>query len=90
MLLSRILRSATRRTHGLRFQSVLSSSCTAKQFKVVLDNDTVYVDQELAEALGWAPTQTQGVSLTLSGWAPNYFAIARTGSDSGVYRFILL
>lgn len=28
-------------------------------------------------------TQTPGVPLTLSGWAPNYFAIARTGSDSG-------
>ena len=70
---------------GTRCQSILSTSRTPREFKVVLDNDTLYVDQELAEALGWSPSQpqTQGVSLTLSGWAPNYFAIARTGSDSG-------
>lgn len=56
-----------------------------REFKVLLDNETLYVEQELAEALGWKPDvkSEQGVSLTLSGWAPNYFAIARTGTDSG-------
>ncbi|TBU29951.1 hypothetical protein BD311DRAFT_659881 [Dichomitus squalens] len=67
---------------GIRSHAVLSSSSNAREFKVVLDNGTLYVDQALAEALGWTPTQTQGVSLTLSGWEPHYFAIARTGTDS--------
>ncbi|OBZ65855.1 hypothetical protein A0H81_14099 [Grifola frondosa] len=53
------------------------------QFTVVLDNETLYIDQQLAEALGWKPNQKlDGLPLTLSGWAPSYFAIARTGSDS--------
>ncbi|KAI0079155.1 hypothetical protein K474DRAFT_1659451 [Panus rudis PR-1116 ss-1] len=67
-----------------RFQSILSTSSTAREFKVVLDNDTVYVDQALAEALGWTSEKTDGVPLTLSGWAPHYFAIARTGSDADI------
>ena len=52
---------------------------------MVLDNDTLYVDQELAESLGWrAETNAaEGVPLTLHGWGPHFFAIARTGSDSG-------
>lgn len=55
-----------------------------KEFKVVLDNETLYIDQQLAEALGWKQDQDLGgVPLTLSGWAPSYFAIARTGSESG-------
>ena len=72
-----------RRMMGVRSQSILSPTSNAREFKVVLDNGTVYVDQALAEALGWSPTQTEGVSLTLSGWGPHYFAIARTGTDSG-------
>ncbi|KAI0357839.1 hypothetical protein OH77DRAFT_1421960 [Trametes cingulata] len=98
MLVSRILRGVhphsplSRRlggATGVRWQSILSSSATAKEFKVVLDNETLYIDQELAEALGWTPQSTQSdsgtpgtVALTLSGCAPHYFAIARTGSDS--------
>ena len=49
----------------------------------MLDNETLYIDQELAEALGWDATKRDSVPLTLSGWAPRYFAIARTGSDAG-------
>ncbi|KAI0662953.1 hypothetical protein C8Q70DRAFT_1050657 [Cubamyces menziesii] len=84
MLLSRLFASATpKRITGIRAQSILSASPTAREFKVVLDNGTVYVDQALAEALGWTPDQpTEGVPLTLSGWEPHYFAIARTGTDS--------
>ncbi|CDO75391.1 hypothetical protein BN946_scf185012.g8 [Trametes cinnabarina] len=82
MLLSRVLSITPRRIVGTRSQSILSPNSTAREFKVVLDNGTVYVDQALAEALGWSPTQTEGVSLTLSGWEPHYFAIARTGTDS--------
>ncbi|KAI0317895.1 hypothetical protein OF83DRAFT_1057801 [Amylostereum chailletii] len=60
-----------------------SGSSFPRQFKVLLDNDTLYIDQSLAEALGWTPgTSAKGVPLTLSGWAPNYFAIAQSGSDS--------
>ncbi|RDX49905.1 hypothetical protein OH76DRAFT_1381557 [Lentinus brumalis] len=53
-----------------------------KEFKVVLDNDTLYIDQGLAEALGWDRVKQDSVPLTLHGWGPTYFAIARTGSDS--------
>ncbi|KIY46959.1 hypothetical protein FISHEDRAFT_59976 [Fistulina hepatica ATCC 64428] len=61
-------------------QPVLSSP---KEFKVVLDYETLYIDQRLAEALGWnKETGVEGVPLTLSGWSPSYFAIARTGSES--------
>ncbi len=50
---------------------------------MVLDNDTLYIDQGLAEALGWDRVKQDSVPLTLHGWGPTYFAIARTGSDSG-------
>lgn len=57
---------------------------SVRQFKVTLDNETLYVEQPLAEALGWNPAQpSQSVTLTLSGWTPRYFAIARSGSDAG-------
>ncbi|TFY79461.1 hypothetical protein EWM64_g4547 [Hericium alpestre] len=82
MLLSRILPRVPRRALGVRSQSILSTSSSAKEFKVVLDGDTLYVDQALAEALGWNPGQMNGVSLTLSGREPHYFAVARSGTDS--------
>ncbi|KAI0770493.1 hypothetical protein C8Q74DRAFT_1317747 [Fomes fomentarius] len=68
----------SRHTLGMCF----SSGSAAKEFKVVLDNGTLYVDQELAEALGWDPAKKESVPLTLNGWAPQYFAVARTGSDA--------
>ncbi|EJD45760.1 hypothetical protein AURDEDRAFT_165210 [Auricularia subglabra TFB-10046 SS5] len=44
---------------------------------------TVYIDQKLAEALGWDPEKgRECVQLTLSGWAPNYFAITAEGTDA--------
>ncbi|KIY44298.1 hypothetical protein FISHEDRAFT_78202 [Fistulina hepatica ATCC 64428] len=56
---------------------------SAKEFKVIVDNETLYIDQSLAEALGWKEeVGIGGVPLTLSGWSPYYFAIARTGSES--------
>lgn len=42
-----------------RTQSILGPSATAREFKVVLDNDTLYVDQAVAEALGWDPPRRQ-------------------------------
>ncbi|KAL4252687.1 hypothetical protein ABKN59_004041 [Abortiporus biennis] len=54
-----------------------------REFKVVLDNETLYIDKTLAEALGWKPEQdVNGVPLILSGWEPQYFNITRSGSDS--------
>lgn len=65
------------------FSRLISSS--AREYKVILDNNTLYVDQSLAEALGWKPgLPPSGVNLTLSGWEPHYFAIAQTGTDSGM------
>jgi len=71
-------------TAGRRYSSQLHSRGLRREFKVVLDNETLYIDQILAEALGWKPDETNkdGVSLTLSGWSPHYFAIAKTGTDS--------
>ena len=64
-----------------------SISESLREFKVVLDESsrTVYVEQPLAEALGWS-TETpaeNGVPLTLRGWEPNYFIITRSGSEAG-------
>lgn len=46
---------------------------------------TLYVTEEIAQALGWTPEagQAEGVKLTLHGWKPGYFAITKTGSESG-------
>lgn len=66
--------------------NVARSADTAapKDYKVVLDNGTLYIDQDLAEALGWDSEQRNGVSLKLHGWAPTYFTITQTGSESGM------
>ena len=60
-------------------------STVAREFKVTLDGQTLYVEKELAQALGWTPgISTDGVSLLLSGWDPHYFAITQTGTDAGM------
>ncbi|KAG2015149.1 hypothetical protein CC2G_008444 [Coprinopsis cinerea AmutBmut pab1-1] len=54
-----------------------------QHFKVTLDGGTLYIPQEVAEALGWKEgTPTEGVALRLSGWAPHYFAITQKGTDA--------
>jgi hypothetical protein len=66
----------------------LSSTATSqvRQFKVVLDGQTLYMEKPLAEALGWNPeTGTEGVSLRLSGWEPNFFSITPTDTDAGMF-----
>ena len=88
MLLSRIVPRLQKGISCARFQSTSTSSSSAKEFKVVLDGETLYVDQSLAEALGWNPSRPKSVSLTLSGWAPHYFAICRSNSDSGMLQVI--
>ncbi|KAF9556903.1 hypothetical protein CPC08DRAFT_693799 [Agrocybe pediades] len=56
---------------------------TAIHFKATLDGGTLYVEEEVARALGWTEeTSPDGVSLRLSGWGPHYFAITRKGTDS--------
>lgn len=57
-----------------------------REFKVVLDGQTLYVEKPLAEALGWHPgTGTEGVPLRLSGWEPKFFAITPKGTDVGAW-----
>jgi hypothetical protein len=84
--------SKTVLTGGRRYSSQLSGTGLRREFKVVLDNNTLYVDQTIAEALGWKPdTESKdGVPLTLTGWSPHYFTIARTGTDSGISSSVVL
>ncbi|TDL27176.1 hypothetical protein BD410DRAFT_783364 [Rickenella mellea] len=51
---------------------------------VVLDNQTLYIDRDIAKALGWDPQRgsNAGIALSLSGWDPTYFTITPKGSDS--------
>ncbi|KZV70456.1 hypothetical protein PENSPDRAFT_579343 [Peniophora sp. CONT] len=60
-------------------------SDSRREFKVILDESSrsLYIEQPLAEALGWTPEvrAEAGVPLTLRGWAPNYFVVTRSGSD---------
>ncbi|KAF9473860.1 hypothetical protein BDN70DRAFT_867012 [Pholiota conissans] len=54
-----------------------------QEIKVLLDHQTLYINQELAEALGWHRSQgTEPVKLSLNGWEPMYFTITPTGTDS--------
>jgi hypothetical protein len=72
------------RTHA-RFMATNTALQSPSEHRVILDNQTLYVDQSLAEALGWKPEQGSdaGIELSLSGWGPTYFTIAPTGSQSG-------
>ncbi|KAF8966505.1 hypothetical protein BDZ97DRAFT_1657605 [Flammula alnicola] len=89
MYLLRATSTISARTSIVRPRSLSSigsfkhRSTSAREFKVILDNDTLYIEQPLAEALGWKPdVSSQGIPLTLSGWQPHYFAITRTGTDA--------
>jgi len=76
---------AVRLAGARRCSSQLPGRALRREFKVVLDNETLYIEQTLAEALGWKPGEESKdgpVSLTLSGWSPHYFAIAKTGTNS--------
>ncbi|CCM04746.1 uncharacterized protein FIBRA_06936 [Fibroporia radiculosa] len=54
-----------------------------KEFKVLLDNQTLYITEDLATALGWTPAgSAASTQLSLSGWAPHYFAITPAGTAS--------
>jgi hypothetical protein len=72
------------RTHA-RFMATSTTLQSPSEHRVILDNQTLYVDQSLAEALGWKPEEGSdaGIELSLSGWGPTYFTIAPTGSESG-------
>ena len=74
--------------HGHRLSS--SAASQVRQFKVVLDGQTLYIEKPLAEALGWNPgTGNEGVSLRLSGWEPKFFAITPKNTDVGM-NFVLV
>lgn len=60
-------------------------STSVRDFKVTLDGDALYIDKDLAEALGWTTgLSTEGLPLRLSGWEPHYFVITRPGTDAGL------
>jgi len=71
-------------THA-RLMATSTTLQSPSEHRVTLDNQTLYIDQSLAEALGWKPEQGSdaGIKLSLSGWGPTYFTIAPTGSESG-------
>lgn len=60
----------------------------------MLDNQTLYINQEMAEALGWKESNggaAESVQLTLNGWAPTYFTITPAGTNSGSsFTFLLI
>ena len=52
----------------------------------MLDGQTLYIEKPLAEALGWnSGTGTEGISLRLSGWEPEFFTITPLDTDAGMY-----
>ncbi|KAJ7675683.1 hypothetical protein DFH06DRAFT_664741 [Mycena polygramma] len=81
----RVCRPLRRVPHSQHARNQFSSSLAvgAKKHEVVLDNQTLFLTREVAEALGWKPDQgPEGVQLTLHGWEPDFFTITPTGSDS--------
>lgn len=99
MVLTRLFSQLPR--HGMIATRRMSSSttpstCTPEipaptEHRVVLDNQTLYISQELAEGLGWKPNQSlDGVKLSLHGWEPTFFTITPTGTDFGIQFHILL
>jgi hypothetical protein len=60
------------------------------EHRVIVDNQALYIDQSVAEALGWKPEQGSdaGIELSLSGWGPTYFTIAPTRSESGASQCV--
>jgi hypothetical protein len=73
-----------------RFGLIARHSTSTRDFKVTLEGETLYIDKELAEALGWTPgLSTEGLPLRLSGWEPRYFAVTRPGTDAGQSRHTL-
>ena len=73
-----------------RYSRSSSTVTRGVEHRVYLDGQTLYINKEIAEALGWKPQTTQerihsnsdGIGLSLHGWAPNYFTITPKGSDS--------
>ncbi|KAF8202470.1 hypothetical protein BJ912DRAFT_944903 [Pholiota molesta] len=63
-----------------RYQPYTSN---ATHFKATLDGGTLYVEEDVAKALGWTEENSiDGVSLRLSGWGPHYFAITQKGTEA--------
>jgi hypothetical protein len=76
---------APRQIAGAR-RSLASSSHT-----VTFDNETLYLDEKLARALGWTPEAgVDGVKLSLHGWKSHYFVITKAGTDSGEAQMLYL
>lgn len=68
----------------VRSSSGQNISPASSEHKVLCDGQTLYIGQDLAEALGWQPEQgVSGLKLSLHGWAPHYFTITPQGTDNG-------
>jgi hypothetical protein len=65
-------------------QRLFTASSGPTEHKVTLDHETLYISQELAEALGWTPGGSPaGVELRLQGEAPHLLTITRVDTESG-------
>jgi hypothetical protein len=63
---------------------LFTASSGPTEHKVTLDHETLYISQELAEALGWTPGGSPaGVELRLQGEAPHLLTITRVDTESG-------
>lgn len=83
---ARMIVSFSKKPFAFRQISSRSSNKT-RQFKVLLDDHTLYVGQELAEAMGWSEKMgAEGVKLSLHGLSPTFFAITPSGSDNGEHK----
>lgn len=70
MLLRRLRMASTPPWRGSSLR-LRSTTIPPKEYTVTLDNETLYVSEELARALGWTPeVEHKGVRLSLHGWAP--------------------
>lgn len=50
--------------------------------KVLLDGQTLYINKDLAEAIGWKPyIALDGLKLLLHGWEPSFFTITVSGDN---------
>jgi len=84
-MLHHVVRTQTRRS--LLRPTRTCRRWIATEYTVTLDNQTLYIPQEVAEALGWKKEQGHHVTkLSLCGVQPEYFTITLTGSESGMIR----
>jgi hypothetical protein len=89
--LKSLLYGAPRQIAGERRCISSSAPSFSSSHTVTLDNETLYLDEKLARALGWTPEAgVDGVKLSLHGWKSHYFVVTKAGTDSGETRMLYL